>query len=482
MDRSAFAVCAVCLLPLIVLPITGCDTTLSSATSAPGHSPPAVLAELQSGSPGPWRHLPGVPRVATTALHEPTDPNPTAAQPADPTVAAPDASVELPNPAIERLVPEDAAARRDMFGPPKRSDAPALDAEEDPPIPSESSPSELPSEAGEEEPQGNDGARAVAPEIVERTLLPWAHVGPRTAEMTAVARRASERVRHGFQLAERGALFSARAEFVVALRWIAQASDAQQSTQFYGKALTAGLVALKESNDFIRRDANQAEADVSQIVNAHRTPILKTVLVGSYTSTMAAARYDAYAQEQLAAAAAQETAGSMALFGLGKVAAALQRNQDSQPFESTAHAMLLFQAALMVDARNYRASNELAVLSAENGNLSRARALLIHSVSLSPQVAAWHNLAVVHARLGEQQLAAQARARAIGLAQMGRGSGSAVQWVDPTTFAGLAPASEGLLPPANSARSGQAASPAAKPAASVAKKDITDWLPWSSRR
>jgi tetratricopeptide (TPR) repeat protein len=482
MDRSGFAVCAVCLLPLIVVSSSGCDASRSSASSAPGHTPPAVLAELQSGSPGPWRRLPGGPRVATAALHEPADSNQATAPPGDASAAAPGASIELPNPAVEWKGPEDVAAPRDLSGPPNGPNAPAIDAEEDPPIPSENSPCELPSEAGEDEPLGNDLAGAAPPEIVERTLLPWAHAGPRTAEMTAVAQRANERVRHGFQLAERGALLSARAEFIAALQLIAQASDAQQGTQFYGKALTAGLVALKESNDFIRRDAGQAEVEVAQVATAHKTPILKSELVGSYTPMTAAQRYDAYAQEQLAAAAAQEITGSMALFGLGKVAAALQRSQPSQQLESNAHAMLLFQAALMVDARNYRAANELGVLSAENGNLSRARALLIHSVSLSPQVAAWHNLAVVHARLGEQQLAAQARARASGLAQTGRGTRSAVQWVDATMFAGLAPASEGLLPPATTARPGQAASQASKPAASVAKKDITDWLPWSPRR
>jgi tetratricopeptide (TPR) repeat protein len=481
MDRSAFAVCAVCLLPLIVVPSTGCDASLSSASSTPGHAPPAVLAELQSGSPGPWRRLPGGPRVATTALHEPTESNPVAAPPADPSAATQGASIELPNPAVEWTGPEDAAAPHDMFGPRKGPDSSAIDAEEDPPIPSENRATELPLEAGEEEPIDNDLAGAAPPEIIERTLLPWAHAGPNTAEMTAVAQRAGERVRHGFQLAERGALFSARSEFIAALQWIAQASDAQQGTQFYGKALTAGLVALKESNEFVRRDAGQAEVDVDQVVVAHKTPVLKAASVGSYTPIMAAHRYHGYAQEQLAAAAAQEITGSMALFGLGKVAAAQQRSQPSRQLESAAHAMLLFQAALMVDSRNYRAANELAVLSAENGDLSRARALLIQSVSLSPQVAAWHNLAVVHARLGERQLAAQAQARAVGLAQMGRGSGSAVQWVDATTFAGLAAASEGLLPPATAAP-GQTASQVAKPAANVAKKDITGWLPWSPRR
>ena len=43
---------------------------------------------------------------------------------------------------------------------------------------------------------------------------------------------------------------------------------------------------------------------------------------------------------------------------------------------------------------------EVGVLLAENGNLPRAREVLIHSVTLSLQAATWINLQVVHTRLG----------------------------------------------------------------------------------
>ena len=224
-------------------------------------------------------------------------------------------------------------------------------------------------------------------------------------------------------------------EYVAALQMIAQANDAQQSNQYFSTALAAGLAALKESSDFVRQNPRKPHTDVTAIVGRHRTPILKEAAGKALTPRAAAERYYTYAQEQLATAAAGETTGAMALFGLGKVAIDPAGNRGSQTIERTAQAMALYQASLLADPRNYRAANELGVLVADSGGLERARDLFLKTVSLSPQTATWRNLAVVHSRLGEKELADAAGAQAAKLEKSGMSaSGPAVKWVDPATF------------------------------------------------
>ena len=154
--------------------------------------------------------------------------------------------------------------------------------------------------------------------------------------MVAVIERADARVRHGFELADRGASYTARSEFIAALQLIAQANDAQQSTRLYTKALTAGLTALRESSDFVRQNASKPEMELPRILSGHKTPVLKDRPLGSLTPVQAAQFYYNYAQEQLAAAANREPTGSMALFGLAKIAILPARQNRARNLESSA--------------------------------------------------------------------------------------------------------------------------------------------------
>jgi tetratricopeptide (TPR) repeat protein len=316
-----------------------------------------------------------------------------------------------------------------------------------------------------------------------RTKLPWAEAVPNSPEMITAA---DQRVRQGFQLADQGALYLARAEFIAALKLIAQANDVRQGTRWHSKAVTAGFLALKESTEFVIQNTGIEDADVAKIISGHKTPILKRVDVSEMTPMAAAQRYYTYAQEQLAGAAAQEKSGSMALYGLGKAAIAAAGNK-SPDLEYTGQARALYRAALMAEGRNYLAANELGVLLTENGQPELAREMLMRSISLSPQAATWENLAAVHARLGQRELAEKARQQAMSMRQSGRGvAGPAVQWVDPATFARMIPSTGDLAPPATPAKMEPApakvTSDSAQPTENVAKKGAAGWLPWSFRR
>jgi hypothetical protein len=311
---------------------------------------------------------------------------------------------------------------------------------------------------------------------------------PRSPAVVATLARADERARHGIQLAQKGALYAARREFTTAVKLIAQANDVDNNTRDYTKAAIAGFTAMKEANDLLSPAAAMGEIEVAALVGGHKTPILKGEELIDMPATVAAGYYYNYAKDQLAEAIGHQTVGSIALYGLGKIIIAGAGTSSNQ-LEYTGPAMALYQAALLSEPQNYRAAHELGVLLAGAGQLEAARELLIASATRSPQPVIWRNLATVHTRMGEQQLAAQAQQRADALAQTNQESkGPNVTWVDPATFAASsAPNAELQRPAANGAKTKEPAFPQqtsapAKPAANVAGKKSYEWNPLNLRR
>lgn len=489
MERTAFAVWAGVLLPLGALATSGCETGVDRGAVADA---PAVRA--------PWAHL---RKASFETAEEPAD-----EEPADEEVQA-DAQAESGNdvaalasdeqgPAESPAapVPVEVAAAPEPKMPEPAAEAPA----ESPPaeeLPLDDEPAvvavperiaALPNESTLElRPEHHQVAPAVPPVTAaptvdpERQSLPWG-AASRSPVMKAAARRANQRVRHGFELAARGAAFAARSEFVGSLQILAEANDTQQKTRLYSRALTAGLTALKESSTFLTPSANGAESTVAGLVAHHKTAVLKDEDLDQLTPAAAAERYADYAQEQLALAAAREVTGSMALYGLAKVALVNARMGAGRSGEPLRQGMTLYKAALIASPANYWASNELGVLYAETGQLERARDLLIESVMTQSEATTWHNLAVVHARLGETDKAqlAEAKSRSLGKPITAPGVPQ-VEWMTPEAFAGVSNPAENLLPPLSAGAQPQpSASPAEvtnKPPVRTAKRSIIGWSP-----
>jgi hypothetical protein len=260
-----------------------------------------------------------------------------------------------------------------------------------------------------------------------------------TAAMQSVADRANELTRHGLALADRGAFYSAKAEFIQALRLLTQAFDGTASEQRHSRALAAGLKAIAEADDFVPRGARlEADLDVAAIVTAHNTPVLKN-FAGRAMPLAAVQRYYTFAQEQLIVAGGREPAASAALYGLGRIYLALAKESADARRLSGPKAMTFHQAALMIDPRNYRAANELGVLLAKYGQLDEAKRMLLAALSTSRSKEAWHNLAVVHERLGEADLALRAR-HEVQILSAGAvpTSDALVRWVSPREFSEMA--------------------------------------------
>ena len=471
------------------------------------HVPVAEVAAAQPNQGQPTLADPAFEKRPAVVAHNPPQPAPAevvaapvVAEPvvAEPTLAKPEpAAPAVSAPAIAQTAPHE----------PQPAKAEAAPAETAPGVVQQPAVAGVESSRSESKKYGNRKGhvanqetlkRPVAPPLVSPREMLDGSIPPqsladressaeRSARLIADVSRADHRVANGFQLAHRGAIYLAKSEFTAALKLIAQANDIEHGTRVHGKAVTAGLVALKESGDFVRQMAGIDDIDLARIVSAHKTPVLKGVDVTEMAPTVAAQYYYAFAQNELTSAINGEMVGSMAMYGLGR-ATLVAAGANSHQMEYTGQAMAYYQAAMTVEPRNVRAANELGVLLANNGQLKQARDMLTRSVAIAPNATTWQNLAVVHNRMGDHKTAEQLKHQANQMKQAGNNPAvPTVQWVDPTTFAGITPATDGTAQqPASTIvnRTTPSAKPATEPAhppASVAQR-INEWLPQPLRR
>ena len=262
----------------------------------------------------------------------------------------------------------------------------------------------------------------------------------RAFALVALRRRVDEHIQYALNLAARGAVYSARAEFTKAFDLVAQSLDVDEGGTTHRSALQAGLQAFQEAADFLPAGTSpEAHGEFAVLIASHRTPILKLADPARIVPTAAMQAYYAYATEQLALAGGHEPAAALALYSWARVEAmpnaaeARVANNLGEP-----KAIALQRAALMVDSNNFLAANELGVLLARYGRMNEAKQVLQHSVALSRRPETWYNLSIVHRNLGENAAAQQAYANYQVLAAgsgessapASRGAGGTIRWVD----------------------------------------------------
>jgi hypothetical protein len=263
---------------------------------------------------------------------------------------------------------------------------------------------------------------------------------PRSEAMEMIARQADEKTRDGLDLADRGATFAARADFIAALRLVAQGLDNEDGGKRHSQALSAALTAMKEAQDFLpTAGKTEGDLDIAVIVAGHTTPLLKRAAPEQLQAMRALKEYFNFAQDQLRLAVGHEVAGSMALGALGKLHTVMAEKGTSEMPLPEAKAITFYQAAVLVCPRNYIAANDLGVLRAHKSDFAAARLALEHSVNVCRTAENLKNLSVVYRRLGDARradLAAQdsQSAKLNETARQRSGSvsaGGAVQWVGP---------------------------------------------------
>ncbi|MCO6043635.1 hypothetical protein NG895_06920 [Aeoliella sp. ICT_H6.2] len=244
------------------------------------------------------------------------------------------------------------------------------------------------------------------------------------------------RVQQTFTLARHGALHAARAKFEQLLVELAQAKDATQMTSRHTQALAAGLRAIEEADDFLVRDTTKTTPQ--KIAAGHQTPMLQEEQAERVLPHTAVAMYHLYAQQKLAMAIEGEQAGSMMLFGLGKIYTQLaQRDEQTQAVRKS---LTMYRSAVGAHGGNHLAANEAGVLLARAGRYEQAAALLEHAAQLADTSATQRNLAYVMTKLDRPQQAEAHRQAAQQIAQreIARGQLSAergISWVSPDEFA-----------------------------------------------
>lgn len=267
----------------------------------------------------------------------------------------------------------------------------------------------------------------IAPDFLDR----WRKSG---SALVSVAEQARLTVEHGYRLAEKGALYSARAEFIEALRGIAQGLDAHYGESAHTESLLEGVRALKEADDFVaRRSSLEEPLKVSTIVATHRTRV--PGVGGQESTVLAMQKYYQFGQDRLAAATGGSPVAAEALYGLGKVYMAFGERAGGASIPGP-KSMAYLGAALQVNPQHAMAANELGVFYARLGKLLNARAVLQQSVASQPLPENLRNLAVVYRRLGDVPAEHDTVARLNVLQNRSTAVASnRVRWVAPGTFA-----------------------------------------------
>jgi hypothetical protein len=262
-------------------------------------------------------------------------------------------------------------------------------------------------------------------------------------------------VQQAFTLARHGALHAARSRFVALLEQMARAKDAAHMTSEHTRALAAGLRALEEADDFAKVSADDKALEVARGAG-HQTPMLQADSARWTLPHEAMGMYHRYAERKLAAAVKGEQAGSMALFGIGRIYQQLATRQDgvSQPLPK---GLTYFRAAVLAHPQNHLAANEAGVLLARSGRYAQALPWLEHAARLASQSVTQRNLAYVCEKLGDAPRAAihAGESQRLASLEMSHGQLSAergIEWLSPDEFARRSGSAAAQGPPAGEPR------------------------------
>lgn len=204
-------------------------------------------------------------------------------------------------------------------------------------------------------------------------------------------------------LAAKGATFSANAKLIKVLDFTADTLDAADKTSTHRRALTEGLLALREAEDFSQFDSRLGKSSrISVEILGHQTPVLIDRHDKELTESEALSLYYSYASRQLAAAAAGSPQGSLALYQLGRLQPYLSDGAKQREELVSARTLAWQRAALDADPQNFRAANEMGVVLARSGQWEQAKQVLIQSAEIGERPETLANLSVVLDKLGDR--------------------------------------------------------------------------------
>jgi hypothetical protein len=220
------------------------------------------------------------------------------------------------------------------------------------------------------------------------------------------------RLSYAFDLAQRGAPYTAEAEFRAVLGLCALELDAREGSSARREALREGLVALQEADQFGGDQVDWRDAaDVRKIAAGHTTPVLAGAQQ-PVDSIQAVQAYYLFAEQRLTTACQGLPGASLAFYGMGRTIVL----PGTRIAHASGKAALFQRVALGIAPQNLLAANELGVLLAQHGQLHDAEKIFQQCVATDATPETWRNLAVVYARQGNEQASRSAMAAGDALA------------------------------------------------------------------
>lgn len=264
--------------------------------------------------------------------------------------------------------------------------------------------------------------------------------------------RRSEQLTLDAELAlRRGAIRSARASILEALRTSAAAADLQSGQREATQTLEQAITAVREAGDLVGRYGHVGTAELQRMVQSHRTPVLHGCRVDTLTSYAAVDIYLDFARASFTraaaaapTAAARHEAATMLLW-LARTELA-HRELHGELAESVS--LTCLRAAVGVDPNHALASNELGYRAMRLGLLEEAQWALERSLELQPSESALQNLIETHRLAGNSQAAQMLVAMLPSQGGSSLSPGPAVLQVAPSQFAAISPP---VQPPAATA-------------------------------
>ncbi len=256
-------------------------------------------------------------------------------------------------------------------------------------------------------------------------------------ETTAQAQRMMDQAT---RLADRGALFAARDQFLRVVRMITQSVDARVGRSYHTRCLARGLRAIEEADDFAATTQYvEADVDLEGYIAGHETSTLHDVDASTLTPLTAMRSYYDYAHSQLIQAGAGNPIASKALFAMGRAEALMAQMSPREP--KGPKPLAFYNAALAIDPANSQAANELGVTLARAGHLKHAADVLQRSAEIAPTAICLQNLRRIYDQLGMASAASRVASQHNQLARMpgalrpsAGGPQQRVVWTDPHTF------------------------------------------------
>lgn len=240
---------------------------------------------------------------------------------------------------------------------------------------------------------------------------------PRPVLSESAAIRSVQFIELGKSLAQTGATAEAEQYFIDALRILAADHDLYTHSHAYSRALDQGLLALQEIRDFtVQRYSSGEGLELASICQRHQSNALASSSLPVLDTAQALELYASYAQQQLELGAGHNGVTAEAMYCLGKLMTNQSLTNISEGYLLTRKALVFHQTALACEPQNDRSAHELGVLLADLGDLQQARTLLRRSLQIQPTVRGWENLAKLHQRMQEPQLAELALAESQRLA------------------------------------------------------------------